>query len=203
MGAHGCGDALPGTRPPPVPLIFDTDIGGDIDDALALAVIHAFESRAECQLLAVTISRNNPWAAPVTDVLNSFYRRAGIPIGVVREWKETPDRYGRVLAGSARYPHDLRASQDSLLRKTKISLSASPSPKHLIINYLQAPRPANELSPFAARLNLRSTGRLALARGISDSPWDAANESVPRSSSLSRDRIARASLTPALRFLGP
>lgn len=34
------------------PLIFDTDIGNDVDDVLALGVIHALESRGECQLLA-------------------------------------------------------------------------------------------------------------------------------------------------------
>ena len=31
----------------PVRLIFDTDIGNDVDDALALAVIHALQSRGE------------------------------------------------------------------------------------------------------------------------------------------------------------
>ncbi len=36
----------------PVPLIFDTDIGNDVDDALALGVIHALASRNECRLIA-------------------------------------------------------------------------------------------------------------------------------------------------------
>ena len=31
----------------PVRLIFDTDLGNDIDDALALAMIHALVSRGE------------------------------------------------------------------------------------------------------------------------------------------------------------
>jgi hypothetical protein len=31
-----------------VPVIFDTDMGNDIDDALALALLHALESRGEC-----------------------------------------------------------------------------------------------------------------------------------------------------------
>ena len=39
----------------PVRVIFDTDMGNDIDDALALAVLHAFESRGEAKLLAVTV----------------------------------------------------------------------------------------------------------------------------------------------------
>jgi inosine-uridine nucleoside N-ribohydrolase len=66
------------------PVIFDTDIGNDVDDALALAMLHAFESRAECRLIAVTITKDNPWAAPYVDLVNTFYGRARIPIGMVR-----------------------------------------------------------------------------------------------------------------------
>jgi inosine-uridine nucleoside N-ribohydrolase len=74
----------------PVRLILDTDIGNDIDDALALAMIHALESRAEVRLLAVTITKDNRWAAPYVDLVNTFYGRPDIPVGVVRNGK-TPD----------------------------------------------------------------------------------------------------------------
>ena len=66
----------------PVPLIFDTDIGNDCDDVMAIGVIHALQSRGECELLAVTITKDNPLAAAFTDVLNTFYGRGDIPIGV-------------------------------------------------------------------------------------------------------------------------
>jgi hypothetical protein len=33
-----------------IPVIFDTDMGNDIDDALALAMLHAFESRGEVRI---------------------------------------------------------------------------------------------------------------------------------------------------------
>ncbi|PSO77991.1 MAG: nucleoside hydrolase, partial [Cyanobacteria bacterium QH_8_48_120] len=36
-------------------------MGNDIDDALALAMLHAFESRQEAKLLAVTITKDNKW----------------------------------------------------------------------------------------------------------------------------------------------
>src|SRR6516225_8032497 len=39
------------------PVVFDTDMGNDVDDALALAVLHALESRGECRLIAVTITK--------------------------------------------------------------------------------------------------------------------------------------------------
>ena len=44
------------------PLIFDTDIGNDVDDVLALGMIHALESRGECELLAVTITKDHELA---------------------------------------------------------------------------------------------------------------------------------------------
>jgi len=65
----------------PVRLIFDTDMGNDIDDALALGVIHALESRGECRLLAVTLSKANPYSAMFIDLVNTFYGRGQIPIG--------------------------------------------------------------------------------------------------------------------------
>src|SRR5689334_9393496 len=73
-------------QPAPTPqrVIFDTDMGNDVDDALALAVLHALESRGECRLLAVTVTKDEPYAAPYVDVVNTFYGRPDIPIGVVR-----------------------------------------------------------------------------------------------------------------------
>ena len=75
----------------PVPVVFDTDMGNDVDDALALAVLHALESRGECRLIAVTITKDNPWSAPFVDLVNTFYRRAWIPVGMVKGSGITPE----------------------------------------------------------------------------------------------------------------
>ncbi|MDR1382476.1 MAG: nucleoside hydrolase [Planctomycetaceae bacterium] len=69
----------------PVKLIFDTDIGNDVDDVLALAAIHALQNRNECELLAVTITKDNKYAAPVAEQLNTFYGRSDVPIGIVKD----------------------------------------------------------------------------------------------------------------------
>jgi inosine-uridine nucleoside N-ribohydrolase len=66
----------------PQRIIFDTDMGNDVDDALALAVFHAMESRGESRLLAVTITKDEPYAAAYVSVVNTFYGRPDIPIGV-------------------------------------------------------------------------------------------------------------------------
>src|SRR3954454_24337371 len=68
----------------PVPVIFDTDMGNDVDDALALGMLHALESRGECRLIGVTVTKDNPWAAVYVDLVNTFYGRGQIPVGVVK-----------------------------------------------------------------------------------------------------------------------
>jgi len=72
-------------------VIFDTDMGNDVDDALALAILHAFETRGEAKLLAVTVTKDNPYAAVLVDVIDTFYRRGEIPIGMVRNGKTPND----------------------------------------------------------------------------------------------------------------
>ena len=96
----------------PVRVIFDTDIGNDVDDALALAILHGLESRAEAKILAVTITKDNKYAAPYIDCVNTFYGRPGIPIGVVKNGK-TPEDSAMIRVpatrrnpdGSFVYPH--------------------------------------------------------------------------------------------------
>ncbi len=123
---------LAGTTP--VRMIFDTDMGNDIDDAMALAVIHELANRGEVELLAVVISKDNPWAAVYVDVLNHFYGRPDIPIGVVRGGI-TPDDGNFIRQVSERksngrfvYPRRLESGEDapeavSLMRRV---LAAQP-----------------------------------------------------------------------------
>ncbi len=102
----------------PVPLIFDTDMGNDVDDVLALGLIHALQSRGECRLLAVTIAEDHPLAAAFANAVNTFYGRGDIPIGIV-SGGVTPD-LGRFLklaterdGDSLRYPRDLDGTNDT------------------------------------------------------------------------------------------
>ena len=102
-----------------VRVMFDTDMGNDIDDALALGVIHALQSRGECRLLAVTTTKDNEFCAPFIDLVNVFYGRGDIPIGAVRNGKTPEDSpFLRVSVqakdnGEARFPHRLRSSKDA------------------------------------------------------------------------------------------
>ena len=103
----------------PVPLVFDTDMGNDIDDALALALIHCFERHGECRLIAVTLTNDHRYAAPFVDLVNTFYGRGDVPIGVVRGGVTHGDgNYLQELAcaednGRPRYPHKLRDGSEA------------------------------------------------------------------------------------------
>jgi hypothetical protein len=105
-------------RAAPVKIIFDTDVGNDVDDALALSVLHALQSRGECELLAVTITKPDELAGPFVDAMNTFYGRPGIPIGYTHaKLVNDPSKF-LLLADAkdgeqARYPHRLKRSSDA------------------------------------------------------------------------------------------
>ncbi len=75
----------------PLHVVFDTDMGNDVDDALALAMLHALASRGELKLVAVTVSKDNPWAAEYVQLVDEYYGRGGIPIGIVHDGKTPED----------------------------------------------------------------------------------------------------------------
>jgi inosine-uridine nucleoside N-ribohydrolase len=83
--------ALPASAATPLDVIFDTDMGNDVDDAVALAMLHAFASRGEVKLLAVTVSKDNPWAAEYVRLVNEYYGRGTISVGLVHDGKTRED----------------------------------------------------------------------------------------------------------------
>jgi inosine-uridine nucleoside N-ribohydrolase len=111
----------------PVRIIFDTDVGNDVDDVLALAMIHALETRGEVKLIAVTTTKDNQFVGPFVDLIDTFYKRPGIPIGTVRDGKTRDDgHFLRQVVESGFYPHALTDSQKApdavaVLRKTLAS----------------------------------------------------------------------------------
>ena len=95
----------------PVSVIFDTDITGDVDDVLALAMLHTLADRGKCEILGVTISKENELAAPFVDAVNTFYGRPDIPIGVGENLPHRDSKYLSLVqvkdGESFRYPHDI------------------------------------------------------------------------------------------------
>jgi inosine-uridine nucleoside N-ribohydrolase len=104
----------------PVRVIFDTDMGNDVDDALALAILHALETRGESKLLAVTVTKDNPYAAALVDVIDTFYGRGEIPIGIVKNGKTPQD------SPMIRVPSERRNSDGGFVYPRRMALGAAP-----------------------------------------------------------------------------
>ncbi len=67
----------------PLNIIFDTDMGNDIDDALALQMLLNYEKAGRLNLLGITICKANPHAIPFVDGYCRFNGRNDIPLGYV------------------------------------------------------------------------------------------------------------------------
>jgi hypothetical protein len=70
----------------PVKIIFDTDMGSDVDDVGALATLHALADRGETEILATIFSSrwdvgDNFYGPGAIDAINTYFGRPNIPIG--------------------------------------------------------------------------------------------------------------------------
>ena len=91
----------------PVRIIFDTDLGNDIDDALALGMIHSLETRGACNLLAVTTTKDHPLSAALIDAINTFYGIPDVPVGAVRHGATPEEGYYFINRRRTTGPHGI------------------------------------------------------------------------------------------------
>lgn len=87
----------------PVKVILDTDMDLDVDDAGALAVLHALADNGEAEILGVICDApaqrngNTRLGAASISAINNYYGRPGVPIGdlPVAEYINNPPNYSR------------------------------------------------------------------------------------------------------------
>ena len=107
----------------PAGVILDTDFGFDVDDAGALAVLHALADRGEAEALAVCSVVLDPATPRAIDAINTYYGRPDLPIGQNADgparwrdanpyWTERSHKFNAALA--ERFPHDLGAAPDAV-----------------------------------------------------------------------------------------
>lgn len=138
-------------NPPPVPVIFDTDIAPDYDDVGALAMLHAFADHGEVEILATISSNAFETTAPVLSVINTYFNRENIPVGILkanqpnfscqRLWAE------KIIAG---YPHSVKTNEDgkdTIVEGNRISyllMKQKPEEISLIIEDLMMHQPKSK-----------------------------------------------------------
>lgn len=103
-------------------IILDVDLAEDVDDAGAIAVLHALADRGECDILALLVSSKNEWVVPCAEAINAWYGRPDLPVGYQREHRHgyrnpsdparvTPSKYVEEVARA--FPHRTKQSSDA------------------------------------------------------------------------------------------
>ena len=68
-----------------VNIIFDTDMGNDIDDALALDMLYKYMDAGKVNLLAIPVNKEGLAAPEFIDVMGTWYGYPDIPVGIIRD----------------------------------------------------------------------------------------------------------------------
>jgi inosine-uridine nucleoside N-ribohydrolase len=75
----------------PIRVIFETDMGNDIDDALALDMLYKYADQGKVELLAINSNKDNDYSLCYIDILNTWYGYPEIPIGKVINGADSED----------------------------------------------------------------------------------------------------------------
>ncbi|MBS1750675.1 MAG: nucleoside hydrolase [Bacteroidetes bacterium] len=98
----------------PLSVIFDSDMGPDYDDVGAIAMLHAFADIGEAKILATIASCKHPNVAATFSVLNTYFKRPHIPVGVPKGYAvDIRDRQHWTDSIIAAYPHSLKSNEDA------------------------------------------------------------------------------------------
>lgn len=97
-----------------VKIIFDTDMLTDCDDTAALGILHKLADAGEVEILATMVTSSYPMSAPVVDVINTYYNRPYIPIGVPKNDSGVyRDNSSFLDSVAMEFPHRLRSNMEA------------------------------------------------------------------------------------------
>lgn len=98
----------------PALIIFDTDIAEDYDDVGALTILHVLANKGEAKILATVSCNSFETTVPTISVLNDYFGRPDIPIGVTkRKEPNRPCPQGWAQAIIKNYPHHLSSNSEA------------------------------------------------------------------------------------------
>lgn len=100
------------SKPEPVVIFFDSDIGPDVDDAGTTAALNALADRGEAKIIGMACCTSSPWGAPCLDAINTYYGRPNIPVGTFKGTGFLVEsKYNRGVA--ERFPNDLKNGENA------------------------------------------------------------------------------------------
>lgn len=98
----------------PVPIIFDTDMGPDYDDAGAIAILHAFADKGDAKILATIASTKHANVAATLNVFNTYFKKPDILVGVPKGWAQDMADFQHWTDTLVKnYPHAIQNNDDA------------------------------------------------------------------------------------------
>jgi hypothetical protein len=99
------------SKPVPVSIIFDTDMGPDYDDVGALTILHAMADSGEVRILATLSCNRHKYSVPSIDVINQYYGRPDLPVGAPLKGPNEGSGWTKTVC--ADFPHTWLATADA------------------------------------------------------------------------------------------
>jgi inosine-uridine nucleoside N-ribohydrolase len=82
----------------PLMIIFETDLGNDVDDALAMDMLYKYADDGLIKILAINSNKLSPYSYGMINIMNKWYGYPDIPFGKVdREGQDTAYNFAKAV----------------------------------------------------------------------------------------------------------
>ena len=99
----------------PMKVIFDTDMGNDVDDVIALDMLYKYQDSGDINLIGILSSKRRESSVRFLDVMNTLYGYPNIPLGLAYDYPEEkfvdtskPFNYADHTLQFQEYPHTIQ-----------------------------------------------------------------------------------------------
>lgn len=115
-----------------MPILIETDLCDDVDDAGALAVAHALADDGLVEILGIGINTSGHWSHSAARLINGYFGRAELPVGILHPVTDAigPEDYARAIsrmhpwaATPDAMPSAVSVLRDALARATDASVT--------------------------------------------------------------------------------
>ncbi len=72
----------------PIKIIFDTDMGNDVDDIVALDMLYKYQDEGKVEILGILSSKRELGSVKFIDAMNTLYGYPNIPVGIAKTYPE-------------------------------------------------------------------------------------------------------------------
>lgn len=142
-------------------IIFETDIGNDVDDALALDMLYKYMDAGKIDLLGIMINKEGRYPPEYVDIMNTWYGYPKIPIRIIYNGADCENdavNYAKCVSLMK------KGNEEPLFRRSLKDYSESPE-AHIFYRKILAQQPDNSVT-------IVSTGFSTNLARLLDTPAD-------------------------------